>query len=161
LNGRLSEYHAAIGLACLDAVDHTTAERIRLRDAYQAAASRAGIDAGCLVGWPNIASNYALLEASSLTVAERLITAFSAAGIGVRRWYGRGLHREPFFSTGHEGSLPNTASLADRILGIPVFAGMRTSQMDRVMQVLRSGEFAAGAVLSRSCSTSASTEDGG
>ncbi|MCB8883368.1 DegT/DnrJ/EryC1/StrS family aminotransferase [Acidisoma cellulosilytica] len=144
LNGRLSEYHAAIGLAGLDAADRTAAERTRLHDAYKAAAVRAGLDAACLVSWPEIGSNYALVEASSLEAAERLIASFAAAGVTVRRWYGLGLHREPFFAADCDGSLPNTESLGDRIIGLPVYPGMGASQIDRVLQVLAADAASAG-----------------
>jgi dTDP-4-amino-4,6-dideoxygalactose transaminase len=140
----MSEYHAAIGLACLDAAAQTATDRIQVGEAYRAAATRAGIDAAYLMAWPLIGSNYALLEASSWNAAERLITAFAAAGIGVRRWYGRGLHRELFFSRDHGNSLLHTESLADRILGIPMFPGMSAGQMDRVMEALRAVEVSAG-----------------
>lgn len=145
LNGRLSEYHAAIGLACLDAMDRIEAERIRLRDAYKAAAASVGLDEAYLACWPDTGSNYCLIEASTFEAAEHVIEAFIAAGVGSRRWYGRGLHRESFFSTGRRvASLRNTESVADRVLGIPVFPGMRAEQMDRVMRVLAECEFNTG-----------------
>ncbi len=137
LNGKLSEYHAAVGLACLDTANHIAAERARLAVAYAAATARAGLPAGCLVRWPVIASTYALFMAPSPRVAGQVTAAMRAAGVAVRRWYGRGLHREAFFAGDRRGRFPMTEDLADCLLGLPVFPGMQGTQMDRVLQVLR------------------------
>ncbi|MBV8636208.1 MAG: DegT/DnrJ/EryC1/StrS family aminotransferase [Burkholderiaceae bacterium] len=119
-NAKLSEYHAAVGLASLDMWETIKAERRALRARYLTALHAANLpiqlqalpENGVYPTFP-----VALAEGiDSHWVIEKL----TAAGIGTRRWYCPPLHEhKAFASYDCAGALPVTASLGKRIVGIP------------------------------------------
>ncbi|WP_048862439.1 DegT/DnrJ/EryC1/StrS family aminotransferase, partial [Acidisphaera rubrifaciens] len=63
-----------------------------------------------------------------------------AAGIGWRRWYGRGLHREAYFAgagTGGAPALPRAEALGDRLIGVPMHEMLTAADIAAVTAVLR------------------------
>ncbi len=138
-NGKMSEYHAAIGLASLDALPAIEAERQARGTRFAAAAARHGL-AERVFAWPDIASNCALWLAPSRGAAEARCGALSAGGIGWRRWYGgAGLHREPHFAAPDRAALPVAEDIAARLIGIPCFAGIADTVIDATLSLLRCG----------------------
>jgi dTDP-4-amino-4,6-dideoxygalactose transaminase len=135
-NGKLSEYHAAVGLASLDAMAAMEAERLDRMARYAGAAERAGLSRS-LVVWPAIASNYAIWQAPTHYAAALACAALTRAGIGWRRWYGGGLHREPYFANPNGSSLPVTEDLAGRLIGIPCFAHISSEAVESVLSILQ------------------------
>ncbi len=117
-NGKLSEYHAAVGLAGLDGLAAAEVARVAVQAAYRAAAARHGIEGQLLIG-PEIAANYALFAARDAAQAESCATALEAAGVDYRFWYGAGVHREPYFAP--RPALPHAEALAARLIGIPIY----------------------------------------
>lgn len=135
LNGKMSEYHAAVGLAGLDAWP-ATAERYRLvQQTYHAAAAAAGLADKLLTG-PTIAANYALFHADTTDEATAIATALTDARIEHRFWYGQGVHREPYFAAQGPMSLPNTENLAAHLIGIPVFPDIEPQAIDAIVRCL-------------------------
>ena len=168
LNGKLSEYHAAVGLADLDGWVAKRAGFLGAARAYAAAAEAAGIGvetgngaghggqaaasvaasdapsdaasdgAGArLVVSPQAALPYAHLLARDGAGAARACAALSAAGIGWRRWYERGLHRQPAFADAPRGPLQASEDLAERLVGLPFAPDLADADAVRVVDVLR------------------------
>jgi dTDP-4-amino-4,6-dideoxygalactose transaminase len=135
-NGKLSEYHAAVGLASLDGVDAIETEREARSRRFIRAAARAGLS-DAIVLWPAIASHYALWQAPTLRAAALGCAALTAAGIEWRRWYGAGLHLEPYFAQAGRPQLPVTEDIAARLIGIPYFAHIEDSAIERILSALR------------------------
>jgi dTDP-4-amino-4,6-dideoxygalactose transaminase len=125
-NAKLSEYHAAVGLAALDAWPAT---RHRLAAAAVACAKALAVVpgvrsmAGCGTDW--ISTTWVVefdppaLAGLGAAAIDRIAAALEARGIGARRWWGRGLHRHDAFAGCPRGPLPVAEDLAERTLGLP------------------------------------------
>ena len=134
MNGKMSEYHAAVGLASLDAWQETCRANGLIADAYRAGARTHGIGARLFVA-PDIASNYALVHAGSTVLADQLIAALKDEHIESRRWYGRGLHTEPYWRAVERDRLPVTDHLAPSLVGLPIAPDMRYEDIARVVAI--------------------------
>jgi dTDP-4-amino-4,6-dideoxygalactose transaminase len=145
LNGKLSEYHAAVGLAMLDMFDARRRDYARVSGAWAAAAR--GLP-GRLHAPPDLASVYILWEAPEAAAMDRAEAALTAAGIETRRWYEAGLHRQPHWQPPDAGSeapaLPVTEDLGARLLGLPMSHDLAPAAIARICGVLASLPAAAG-----------------
>ena len=135
LNGKMSEYHAAVGLAALDGWDETRQLNQTVAMAYRASATASGIGDRLFVA-PDVASNYALLDADSPSAATALVAALAKDGIESRLWYGRGLHREPYWVDAERDELPVTDRLAPSLVGLPIACDLSRGEVDRVVAAL-------------------------
>jgi dTDP-4-amino-4,6-dideoxygalactose transaminase len=135
INGKLSEYHAAVGLAELRNWPKKRADFLRVADAYWRAALNNGLDSQLSAesGW---ASSYVLYVATTAAAANAAIGKLSAAGIDYRYWYGRGVHLEPGYADFPADALPVTENLSDRLIGLPVSIDLADSAINRVIDVL-------------------------
>lgn len=136
INGKMSEHHAAVGLASLDTWPGHHAALLSVADAYRAAfAARALGDA--LHGHPRTASNYVLFEAPDAALAGRLVRELAADSIETRCWYGPGLHGQPAFAGLPRDGLPVTDRLAACLVGLPVAPDLAAAQIDRIVDAVR------------------------
>jgi dTDP-4-amino-4,6-dideoxygalactose transaminase len=117
-NGKLSEYHAALGLAELDGWDGKRDAFRRVAAAYRAALAAEGLG-DRLVATPDIALNYVLFRADDAGHAQRACERLDAAGLEYRFWYGLGLHRQSYYAGAAPLPRPATDALAGRLLGLP------------------------------------------
>jgi dTDP-4-amino-4,6-dideoxygalactose transaminase len=131
-NGKLSEYHAAVGLASLDAWDEKCAANRRAAGTYRSTAAAYGIDARLTVA-PSVASNYALIDAGSAERAAAVAGALRAEGAESRLWYGCGLHREAYFRSAPRDALPCTDAIAPAVVGVPIFEDITAAEIERVV----------------------------
>jgi dTDP-4-amino-4,6-dideoxygalactose transaminase len=135
LNGKLSEYHAAVGLAMLDGL------ALRRRAHVSVTLHYAGIAAGRRLPGrlhlpPRISPAYALFEFADAATCRRAESVLRDRGIETRRWYGRGVHRQPYFARPDAPVLPMTADLCDRLLGLPMAPDMTECDIARVLDAL-------------------------
>ena len=135
LNAKMSEYHAAVGLAMLDEIDATRAAQARVAGTYARLARARGM-ADRLHLPPRISPAYALYEATEAAACTRAEAALRAAGIDSRRWYGQGVDREPWYATARPGALPVTRDLCDRLLGLPMAPDLDAASIARIVSVL-------------------------
>jgi dTDP-4-amino-4,6-dideoxygalactose transaminase len=133
-NGKLSEYHAAVGLAELDAWPQKRDGFARVARAYRAAASMHGIERAIMTT-PDVSGCYVLLNAPCAAKAECIANALRANGIGSRFWYGDGIHRQEHFAKNERDALPVTDELAPRLLGIPVAPDLREDDIDAIVSI--------------------------
>ena len=135
INGKLSEYHAAVGLAELRNWPKKRTDFLRVADTYWRAAVNNGLEDQILAerGW---ASSYVLYVAATAAAASAAVGKLSAAGIDHRYWYGRGLHQEPAFADFPADPLPVTENLSARLIGLPVSVDLADSAINRVIDVL-------------------------
>ena len=89
-NGKMSEYHAAVGLAELDEWPAKRQRFLRVAQTYASAAQRFEV-AGTIVVETAWASGYALYVAATGDDAARAAERLHAAGFGFRWWYGDGV----------------------------------------------------------------------
>ncbi len=137
-NGKMSEFHAAIGLASLDAWDETLASQQTLCAAYSGWAEKAGL-ADQLILYPTIASCYAMFCAATEAEAVAVTQALTARGIEHRYWYGQGLHTHQYFATAPRDPLPQTARLAHRLVGLPTAIDLSQEAMKRIVAAICEG----------------------
>ena len=137
-NGKMSEYHAAVGLAELDGWDDklrayaTVAERYRRRMADAGLSER-------LWSMPNVAPNYVLLHCQSVGESESVQNRLRQARIDFRLWYGGGLHHQTYFANVPRGSLEVTEILAPCVLGLPVAPDLTKDTIGRVVAAVKEG----------------------
>ena len=138
INGKMSEYHAAIGLAAarwlaekLGAIEHT-ADLYRKRLALEGMEQR-------LLAAPEVGASYVLFRCRDAREASRVRNALDRDDIGSCLWYGEGLHRHLHFSKLEREPLVNTDKIAPCLVGIPGAPDLTEAVADRVVQGLIEG----------------------
>ncbi len=136
-NGKMSEYHAAIGLAELDGWAAKRAALRAIADHYRHILHESGLE-NRFFGAPDIAGCYALFQC---TEAEQIHIFYSLQrhGIDFRLWYGSGLHHHTYFAEVARDPLAITESLARCLLGLPVAPDLTERTIERVAMALKSG----------------------
>jgi len=135
-NGKLSEYHAAVGLASLDGWLARRASVKHLTRAYQEGlASVPGVELlpGYGTGW---VSSYCNIIAKNN--AESATDQLRAAGIQTRRWWRNGVHAEPAYEGFSRDELPVTGELARRVFALPFYHDLTAAQIGYIVACLRS-----------------------
>ncbi len=136
-NAKLSEYHAAVGLAALARwPERAQLRRDRARE-YQRRllAACAGLEFQQRPADGAYAAFCVLLPrgADPALAAGRL----AVEGIETRRWYFPPLHLHPVFAdAGIAGTLDATMAISDRLLGLPFHLELDQDRMDRVARTL-------------------------
>jgi dTDP-4-amino-4,6-dideoxygalactose transaminase len=131
-NGKLSEYHAAVGLAALDRWEATAQANAAVANAYRRIAHAHDIGAQVIVA-PDVASNYALVAAGER--ADALMGALANGQIESRRWYGIGIHREPYWIAIERDPLPVTERLGAGLVGLPIATDIAEIDIARVIRI--------------------------
>jgi len=138
LNGKLSEYHAAVGLAELEEWNEKHEATARVLGLYRT--SFAGLDlADRLVCAPDVASIYVLLQAESETEARSVAAQLAANRVSFRLWYGAGLQASTYYASCSSDPLPVTEELAPRVLGLPFATDLDERTVERVAAAVGSG----------------------
>lgn len=140
-NAKLSEWHAAIAHAQLDRWDQVRSRRTMVREYYR---QRLGGFALAVhpQAWSVPVPAFMPIRLSSAAVAERLVTALEAAGIGARRWFFPALTEQPAFAAmprceTAEYPLANARDLAASIICLPFHGGLTEADVERVSEVVR------------------------
>ena len=134
-NGKLSEFHAAIGLSVLDDFEVTIRRRQTVAKRYAEVLSRsAKVDRV----WPTTLSPwsfYPVLLRMGANI-QAIIEEAANRGVELRRYY-RPLHEMKHFK--HElraGALVNTQDLASRMICLPVYSDMTDHEQDQILSLL-------------------------
>ena len=133
MNGKMSEYHAAVALASLAAWPSTRAQHLRIARCYRDALAPvrdAALQPG--YGWVSSTTNVILPSGSASAISQTL----REAGIETRSWWGSGCHLQPAFQDCPREALPVTEDLGNRVLGLPHFLDLPRQDVDRVVQAL-------------------------
>lgn len=135
LNGKLSEYGAAVGLAALDGWTLTRAAYQRVARGYcRSLASTSGVNVQDGFGERWISSTVTVgLPSDSMETALNVLTQ---ARIGVRRWWGGGLHRHTAFEHFPKVPLPVTETLVATQLGLPCWTDLSDEAISRICSIL-------------------------
>ena len=135
LNGKMSEYHAAVGLAELDGWPEKRAGLERVVQTYASAARGTAVLERLVVA-PRAGLTYVLFQATSAQEATAAQAALRAGGIDFRRWYGGGvLGHSHFRDVGHD-ALPVTEHLAGCLIGLPIAPDLTAETIARVTGAL-------------------------
>lgn len=134
-NAKMSEYHAAIGLAMLDAFDARKRDYAAVARAYEAAAR--GRDLGGRLHLPaRVSSAYALFEADSTAGFLAAEAHLLEHHVETRRWYEAGQHVQPHFRACPADPLPVTDSLSARLLGLPMAHDLSAGDVAHIVACL-------------------------
>lgn len=131
LNGKMSEYAAAVGLAALDTWETTRADFARVAVSYREALAGQGkviFQEGFGGRWVSSTVMVAAADAGAEAVGREL----AAHRIGTRRWWGGGLHRHGAFAKFPRGRTQQTEDLANSVLGLPCW---RDLPNDKIRQI--------------------------
>jgi dTDP-4-amino-4,6-dideoxygalactose transaminase len=139
INGKMSEYHAAVGLAELDGWPDKLAALEGAGRRYRLAVGDEDL-AARLVTAPEISASYVLLHCKSAEEARRVRAALARAGVDYRLWYGAGLHAHASFSGVRLEPLEVTDRLAERVIGLPLAPDLDEDAVGRVTAALRSAQ---------------------
>lgn len=131
INGKLSEYHAAVGLAELDDWDDKRARFARVASSYRKHFDAVGVG-DRLVATPDVSACYALLHCHSRAEAGRVSAVLLDCSIDSRYWYGGGIHRHHYYRNVPRTPLPATARVASRLLGLPCAVDLDDAEIARV-----------------------------
>jgi dTDP-4-amino-4,6-dideoxygalactose transaminase len=137
LNGKLSEYHAAVGLADLDAWPAKQAAFAGVHAGYERAFAAAGLP-GRSVGAPQVCSSYRLLVCRDADESGRVQDALLDAGVDYRHWYGLGLRKQSWFADSPGDPLPVTEAIAPCVLGLPMAPDLDATSIERVVAAIAS-----------------------
>jgi dTDP-4-amino-4,6-dideoxygalactose transaminase len=130
-NAKLSEYHAAIGLAALDEWATAQAEWMHVARAYSdafAGSNRIGLQQGFGNTWVTSTCVLDIADAG----AERVERALAATQIETRRWWGRGAHAHPATAQFPRAGVPVTEGLARSTIGVPFYRDLDLGTIQRI-----------------------------
>jgi dTDP-4-amino-4,6-dideoxygalactose transaminase len=137
-NGKMSEYHAAVGLAELDGWPSKRRQWLDVAAMYRARMREAGLTDRLFVA-PDIASCYVLFRAGDAVEAARVGEALADAHVGFRTWYGRGIHTQPHFHDVSRDALQVTDRMAPLLIGLPVAPDLSPDDVVHVVAALARG----------------------
>lgn len=135
-NGKLSEYHAAVGLAMLDEWNQRRGKLATLTEKYMRALaniSNVKLSPSYGSGWISCYCNVEV-NGSGRTIIDRL----NSEGIETRRWWQSGVHVQRAYRDFPRDSLPVTDELAKRVFGLPFFHDLTDEQLVTVSSGLKS-----------------------
>jgi dTDP-4-amino-4,6-dideoxygalactose transaminase len=136
LNAKMSEMHAAIGLAVLDRFDEVLAARRERAERMQSNLEGAGY--GFQIGCRNSTWQFVPVLAPNSSVREAVLTRSRAQGIEIRSYH-TPLHTLPAFAShSAQGGLPVTVDLASRALSLPLANDLPEPAIQRIIALLRS-----------------------
>jgi dTDP-4-amino-4,6-dideoxygalactose transaminase len=138
-NAKLSEYHAAVGLAHLDVWSSQVEARRQLHDFYiKTLTSKLGGQFSVQLDTGLFAPSVFNIQVDSGLTRERMELACAAQNIQTRRWY------QPLVQNQHVlgpietfGDTPNADELSKTLLGLPFFIDMTKEQVIEVSEVLK------------------------
>jgi dTDP-4-amino-4,6-dideoxygalactose transaminase len=134
-NGKMSEYHAAVGHASLDEWPRQSARLRGTANLYRKRMEDVGL-ADRLVATPSIAGCYLLFRCANDLQAARVQQSLTESRIEFRFWYGKGVNAEPYYQQLSHDDLPVTEALARLTIGLPIATDLSESAIDRVVSAI-------------------------
>jgi dTDP-4-amino-4,6-dideoxygalactose transaminase len=137
-NTKLSEYHAAVGLAHLDIWPSQVQKRNDLLRLYkEALAPRIGHTIKLQKDTGLFAACVFNIQLNSSEFRSQLEAAFEKFGIQTRRWYQPLLQHQPLFKGIFQTSeTPNADLLSQTLIGLPFFIDLTQDQIERVSDLI-------------------------
>jgi dTDP-4-amino-4,6-dideoxygalactose transaminase len=136
-NGKMSEFHAMVGLADLDGWQEKRAGFLRATASYCSVAATLEISTRIIVN-PSHAVPYAHVLAADADEARRITLALDRDAIEWRLWYGTGLHPQPVFAQCPQGNLATTEDIAPRLIGLPMSVDLTLREVERTLRSVAS-----------------------
>lgn len=137
LNGKMSEYAAAVGLAELEGWTEKRQGFATAFAHYRDVFAALGIP-GTLYGPPAISAAYVLLDCGSVERCSQLMRALADQHIDTRLWYGEGLSAHTVFADAQRLPLACGPALqAASLLGLPVAPDLGRDRIERIGHAIR------------------------
>jgi dTDP-4-amino-4,6-dideoxygalactose transaminase len=139
MNAKLSEYHAAVGLAALDEWPQGRAEWAAAARAYRRAlpeSNRVRFQNGFGESWISSTCNLSFADVN----AGQVEGALANAEIDSRSWWGPGAHAHPATATCPRAPLLATERLVQSTIGVPLFREMTVGDVGRVVGCILAAE---------------------
>ena len=139
LNGKMSEFHAIIGLANLRKIEERMERRQWLAREYtQVIHERSNFR---VLSWPsNVHHTFkdftVLLPDRIVAQRDRVIARLKELGVETRAYFYPPVHEQKLFKRFTDRPLPRTESLARRVLTLPFFTSMVADDMHYVADML-------------------------
>jgi dTDP-4-amino-4,6-dideoxygalactose transaminase len=134
-NAKLSEYHAAVGLAALNGWPNRMARRQALYKVYVDALDRPELRSAVSLATHSSASPNLCVRLHN--GIDRCIALLAECGIETRRWYWPPLHRHSAFADcPRVGDLTITTRLSDQLLGLPFHLDLQIEDIIRISDTL-------------------------
>jgi dTDP-4-amino-4,6-dideoxygalactose transaminase len=134
-NGKMSEYHAAVGLAELSGWNEKQALYRDVVSRYRRHLGAAGL-LGSFRSAPALSACYALYACTSASESARLREMLYRRCVDSRLWYGNGLHHHLSLKDAPRDDLEVTDEIAPSVLGIPMAADLADSAIAQVVGAL-------------------------
>jgi dTDP-4-amino-4,6-dideoxygalactose transaminase len=137
-NAKLSEYHAAVGLASLPAWERNKPVRQALHRLYRQEFACCGLNLAyqsCPEGQLHTLFIARLPQCPDVAA---VVAGLAERGIGARRWYCPPLnHHRAFAACPKAGPNPVSESLGRELIGLPFFPGLGQAEVETVGRALR------------------------
>jgi len=142
LNGKMSEFHALVGLYNLERLDRYMADRQEKARYYsQQIQSRTGFD---LLPWPkgvlHTFKDFTILVPEPHQRRDQVMMRLKDFGIETRAYFYPPVHEQKYFAPFADRSLPRTEALARRVITLPFYTSITTEEMDYVVNALVDAE---------------------
>jgi dTDP-4-amino-4,6-dideoxygalactose transaminase len=134
-NGKMSEYHAAVGLAQFDGWEQTRQAFWKVAENYHSAMKETGLQDE-FFATPEVGISYALLLCQNIAEANHVQEKLGEDRIESRFWYGIGLQHQTYYSSAPQESLPTTEDLAPRLIGLPMGSDLTQAEIARVVRAV-------------------------
>ena len=134
-NAKMSEYHAALGHAALDAWNEDRAEWMAAARAYAGAlapSNRVRLQEGFGEKWVSTTCVLHVPDSSTL----RIEAALAEAGVETRRWWGKGAHVQPATAHFPRGHLSATQALVDSTIAVPFYRDIDHADIRRIAGIV-------------------------
>jgi dTDP-4-amino-4,6-dideoxygalactose transaminase len=137
-NGKMSEYHAAVGLAELDGWSRKKELFLDVATRYRQRFAHAKLEDNFTCG-PDLGSNYAIFRCASAAQAQRVQACLESVGSEYRHWYGLGLHQHRYYAELPREPLAVTDGLAPCLLGLPMAMDLAEDQIEVIVAAVARG----------------------
>jgi dTDP-4-amino-4,6-dideoxygalactose transaminase len=121
MNGKMSEVHAAMGMAVLPHVKRLVAERARLTEAYDAALAHLPVQRPVVPEGTGFNHAYYAVAMPTEAVRVKVTERLQALGIHPRRYFFPSLDTLPYVRS---APCPVSRDMAARVLSLPFYPGM-------------------------------------
>jgi dTDP-4-amino-4,6-dideoxygalactose transaminase len=135
MNAKLSEYHAAVGLAALDTWSETRADWMAVAGYYRRVLAESNVinlQPGFGKDWVSSTCVVSIAERAHPRVQSEL----ARAAIDTRMWWGSGLHRERATTHYPHNPLPVTENLAQSTLGLPLYRDLPERDIQYIVEAI-------------------------
>jgi dTDP-4-amino-4,6-dideoxygalactose transaminase len=143
LNGKMSEFHALVGLYNLERLDGYL--EVRQRNARHYHNRIAALTHFELFSWPegvvHTFKDFTVMTPPHLnSKRDQIMARLKERGIETRAYFHPPVHEQSFFRQFADRQLPRTEALSRRVITLPFFTSITTEEMDYVAEELAEAE---------------------